>query len=272
MKKICLLAVLWAAALPWAIAQDIKIKGSDTMLPLVESMIEMFNGESGQQISAEGGGSSTGFTALKSKSIDMAMASRPIRDKERDEFKSQGRTVKETILAYDALSIVTHPSNPVKKLTKEQLKKIFTGEIKNWSELGGNNLPIKLIIRDTKSGTYAFMKSHVMDGKDYDPNAIMEESNSGIIQAVSQNQGSIGYVGLAYVEYIVSTVAVSFDGKTYYQPTFKTAMEKKYPILRALYLYYDSAMEAKVAVFKNFALSSTGQKVATHKGYIPAVF
>ena len=272
MKRLLLTLAACLSVFCIAQAQEVKIKGSDTMLPLIQSMIEMYATESAQSVIVRGGGSSTGFRDLKTQTCDIAMASRSMQDMEKQGFKKAGKPIKETVLAYDALSIVVHPSNPIKRLTKSQLARLFSGQVKNWKELGGKDIPVQLVIRDKNSGTHEFIRSFVMGGQPYAPNAQVEESNSGIIQSVSQNKGAIGYVGLAYVEYIVSTVAVSFDGKTYHQPTFKTAMEKKYPILRALYLYYDASSEHKVKAFRDFALSPRGQRIATHEGYIPAVF
>ncbi len=248
--------------------QDIQIKGSDTMLPLVEGLIELYANESNKKITVQGGGSGTGVSALQSGNVNIAMSSRPLKDSEKGLLIG----LKHKEIAYDALSVIVNPTNSVNRLTKQQVSDIFTGKVRNWQAFGGPDLPITVYTRDSKSGTYDFMKTFVMEGGEYVGYAKELASNSGIVQAVTSEKGAIGYVGMAYVEDIVQTVAISVDGKNYIAPTFRSALEKKYPIIRALYLYYLPASEKDVKGFLDFILSPIGQKLASYKGYIPAAF
>jgi phosphate transport system substrate-binding protein len=251
---------------------QIKIKGSDTMLPLVQEMAEIFMTKyNGQSVAVTGGGSGTGITALKGGTTDIAMSSRAIKMGEKIAFEETKKGLKETVIGFDALSIIVNPTNKVSQLTREQLEGIFTGKIMNWKEVGGEDLKIVPYTRESSSGTYEFMKEYVLDRKEFTNTAISTPATAGIVQSVSQTKGAIGYVGLAYLEEVVKAIAVSFDGKTFVAPTFKNAVDKKYPILRELYFYYTKNSEDTVKSFVNFTLSDIGQKALAHKGYIPAI-
>jgi len=251
---------------------QIKVKGSDTMLPLVQELAEIFtNKQGGTPVAVTGGGSGTGINALKSGSTDIAMSSRAMKMGEKIYFEEAKKGIKEIVIGFDALSIIVHPSNKVSNLTRQQLEGIFTGKITNWKEVGGEDLKIVPYTRESSSGTYEFMKEYVLDGKEFTNTAISSPATAGIVQSVSQTKGAIGYIGLAYLEDIVKPIAVSFDGSNFVMPTFKNAVDKKYPILRELYFFYTKNDESKVKSFTAFVMSDIGQKALAHKGYIPAV-
>ncbi len=243
---------------------QVYIKGSDTMYPLVSALAEMYQeSQQDETLRVEGGGSSSGITTLQKGGASVAMSSRPLTARERGELS------KYTLLpvAYDALSVIVHPSNAVQQLNKEQLKGIFTGKITNWKDLGGKDLSIVLCTRLSSSGTYAFMIEHVLDGQAFALDAVGKASNAGIVQSVSENPAAIGYVGLAYVEEVVRPLAISFGG-TYVRPTFKNALDGKYPISRELFLLYQKD-DSSARRFAEFILKPLGQELVTHKGYIP---
>ncbi len=238
------------------------------MLPFVQELAEIYKGSSSYQVSVTGGGTVGGIDGLISGSTQIAMCSRDLRSSE----KSNLGTLKKTVIAYDALSIILHPSNGVEKLTRQQLEEIFSGEIRNWKEVGGKDQSIKIFTRDTQSGTYGFMKDIIMNGKNMSKNAQTSTSNAGIVQGVSSFSGAIGYVGLAHVEEVVKTAAISFDGRNFVKPTFKNALEKSYPMVRPLYFFYNASDAHSLKKFTDFTLSDAGQKIASYKGYIPVVF
>ena len=184
-------------------------------------------------------------------------------------LQDAGRAFKEVIIANDALSVIVNPSNKVGKLTREQLEGIFTGKIKNWKEVGGDDLQIIVYSRETSSGTYEFFKEHVMNRKNYASSVLNMPATGAIIQSVSQTKGAIGYVGLAYVTKEVKDVAVSYDqGKTYVNSSVEAAKNKTYPIVRPLYFYYPTSKEASVKNFIDFVLSAEGQEIVNKVGYI----
>jgi phosphate transport system substrate-binding protein len=268
MKRTVLTVVIAAIALFGAHAQ--KIKGSDTLLPLSQKEAESFmKSNPSQTLIVTGGGSGVGLSALIEGTTDLAQSSRKIKFDEKQKLQESGKTVKEVIVAYDALAIVVHPSNKVKNLTREQLEGIFTGKIKNWKELGGEDMKIIPYSRETSSGTYEFFKESVLKNKNY-LNGIMSMPATGaIIQSVSQTKGAIGYVGLAYLNKNVNAIHVSYDqGKKYIEPSVANAKNKTYPIVRALFYYYVTQSEKKVKPFLDFVLSDAGQKIVTETGYI----
>ena len=183
--------------------------------------------------------------------------------------KKLGEDLTEAIIAYDALAVVVHPSNPVNQLTREQLEGIFRGKITNWKEVGGEDRKIVVYSRETSSGTYEFFKESVLKNKNYMAGSLSMPATGAIIQSVSQTKGAIGYVGLAYVSRRIKTLAVSYDGKHFAQPTLENAIDKSYPIVRPLYYYYNAQDSAKVAPLMRFILSEEGQEIIKKSGYVP---
>ncbi len=270
MKKITLfiLAIGFSISLT---AQKIVIKGSDTVLPLSQKEAENYMKQNkGAGVTVIGGGSGVGIAALMDGTTDIAMSSRKLKMDERLKLQDAGTAFKEVIIANDALSVIVHPQNKVSQLTREQLEAIFTGKIKNWKELGGEDLTIVVYSRESSSGTYEFFKEHVMARKNYAPTVLNMPATGAIIQSVSQTKGAIGYVGLAYVNKEVKDIAVSYDkGKNYYKGSIVTAKNKTYPIVRPLYYYYPVSREANVKSFINYILAAEGQKIVEQVGYIP---
>ncbi len=251
-------------------AQKLVIKGSDTVLPLSQKEAEVYmKTNKSASISVVGGGSGVGLAALIEGNTDIAMSSRPIKMDERLKLQDAGRSYKEVTIAFDALAVVVSPNNKVSQLTREQLEGIYTGKITNWKEVGGDDLKIVVYARETSSGTYEFFKEHVMSRKNYASSVLNMPATGAIIQSVSQTKGAIGYVGLAYLEKDVKTIAISYDkGKTFVKPSVETAKNKTYPVVRPLFFYYPSKAEKLVKPFIDYVLSPTGQKIVGDVGYI----
>ena len=186
MKKFIIAAALLLAGFATASAQ--KIKGSDTVLPLSQKEAEEYmKVNPSATVTVTGGGSGVGISALMEGTTDIAQASRRMKFDEKQKIQKEGDKVKETVVAYDALAIVVHPSNPVTNLTREQLEGIFTGRITNWKEVGGADMKIVPYSRETSSGTYEFFKESVLRNRNY-MNGIMSMPAPGaIIQALRQN-------------------------------------------------------------------------------------
>lgn len=145
-------------------------------------------------------GSGTGITNLVNGFVDAAQSSREIKDVELESAKNNNVNVTEWVVAYDALAIIVHKDNPIKNLTVEDLKNIYTGTYTNWSEVGGDNHPIVLYGRDSASGSYDYFKEAVLDGESYSIKMQQFSSNSLIVAEVENNLGGIGYVGVGYAE------------------------------------------------------------------------
>ena len=247
-----------------------RIKGSDTVLPVAQQTAERFmNQHPDTRVTVTGGGTGVGISALLDNTTDIAMASRPIKFSEKMKIKSAGEDVAEIVVAYDALAVVAHPSNPVKQLTRQQLEDIFLGKITNWKQVGGDDRKIVVYSRETSSGTYEFFKESVLKNKNYMASSLSMPATGAIIQSVSQTKGAIGYVGLAYVSPRVKTLSVSYDGKHYAAPTVENATNKTYPIVRPLYYYYNVKKKAEIDPLIQYILSPDGQDIIKKSGYIP---
>jgi len=270
MKKITIILIA-LVAFSQVNAQKLKIKGSDTVLPLTQQEAEQYmKKNSGSSIMVTGGGSGVGIAALLNGTTDIAQSSRKLKLDEKMKLSDAGKAFKETIIAYDALAVIVNPSNKVTQLTREQLESIYTGKIKNWKEVGGADVKIVVYSRETSSGTYEFFKEHVLKGKNFAPSALLMPATGAIVQSISQTSGAIGYVGIAYLEKSVKALKVSFDkGKVFVAPSVETAKNKSYPITRPLYYYYLTSIEKNVSPFVKFVLSPTGQDLVLKTGYVP---
>lgn len=272
MKKIILAFLIAGAAVGCTTRESNKtlsIKGSDTVLPLSQEAIEAYQKENeSAAISVTGGGSGVGIAALLNGTTDIAQSSRKIKFDEKRKLEESGKEVVEVILAYDALSVVVHPENPVSGLSREQMEGIFTGKIKNWKEVGGEDLAIIPYSRETSSGTYEFFKENVLENKNYMNGILSMPATGGIIQSISQTKGAIGYVGFAYVNESVKSLEVSYDGgQTFIKPTVENVKNESYPIVRPLYFYHTDLPEEGRA-FIDFILSEEGQQIVSESGYI----
>ena len=251
-------------------SSTIFLKGSDTVLPVGQKTSEdyMIN-KPEASVTVVGGGSGTGITALLDGTADIAMASREIKGEEKLKFNEKNIALEVKTVAVDALAVVVHPDNKIDQLTREQLESIFTGEVANWKELGGDDEPIVVYSRETSSGTYEFFKKHVMSKKNYASSVLNMPATGAIVQSVSQTKGAIGYIGLAYMTDGVKALSVSYDGETYIEPSMETAKDQSYPITRPLYYIINKEKMDHVKDYVEFCLSATGQKIVEEVGYIP---
>jgi phosphate transport system substrate-binding protein len=268
MKQFIFSTIILVSCLTAVRAQ--KIKGSDTVLPLSQKEAEMYmKAFPSETVTVTGGGSGVGISALIEGTTDIAQSSRKIKFDEKQKIQEGGKTVKEIIIAYDALAIVVNPGNKVKDLTREQLEGIFTGKITNWKEVGGEDLKIIPYSRETSSGTYEFFKESVLKNKNYKNGILSMPATGAIVQSVSQTKGAIGYIGLAYLNRDVKAISVSYDkGNTFTAPSVTNAKSGAYPIVRPLYLYYVTQSEKSVRPFVDYLLSTAGQKIVNEIGFI----
>jgi len=218
-------------------------------------------------------GSSTGFTALKTATADLAASSRPIKDSERadlahlGDFKSAGS---EQVIAIDGLAIILHPQNPLSELDTEQLARIFSGEAKTWEELGGTGGTIHLYARDDQSGTYDTFKELVLSrrGKTLSSAAKRFESSEQLSDAVALDPQGIGFIGLPYVRQ-AKAVAIADGQSQAMLPLNSLIATEDYPLSRRLFFYLppngkNPWADALVA----FAQSSKGQAIVAANGFI----
>jgi phosphate transport system substrate-binding protein len=268
MKKAMLTSLILFGVL--FIVQAQRIKGSDTMLPLSQKAAEEFMKiYPAAAVTVTGGGSGVGMAALLEGTTELAQLSREMKFDEKSKLKAKGITAKKVTAAYDALAVIVHPSNGVTRLTREQLEGIFTGKIKNWKDVGGDDRLVIPYARETSSGTYEFFKESVLRNKNYIAGIMSMPATGAIIQSVSQTKGAIGYVGLAYLNKDVKAIHVSYDGgQTFVEPSVANAKNETYPVVRPLFYYYNAAAEGKVKAFVDFIVSDRGQQVVSSIGFI----
>lgn len=252
---------------------SITVTGSDTMVHLATAWAEAFMKQHPKaSIAVNGGGSGVGIAALIDGTTDIATASRDMKSDEKDKAAAKGVTPVEHIVARDGIAVVVHPSNPINELTLEQLKKIFTGAVTNWKAVGGPDQPIGVLSRESSSGTYEFFREHVLNKEDYSAKARLMPATSAIIEAVKQEKGAIGYVGLGYVAEAgtaVKVVKVKTDANApAVAPSEETVKSGEYGIARALYVFTNGQPQGVVKAFIDFCLSEEGQKIVKEQGYV----
>lgn len=246
-------------------AEDLTIQGSSTVLPIAQRAAEVYMDQNSDvNISVRGGGSGNGIAALIDGATDIADASRFIKDSEVKAAVGNGIYPVPHRVAMDGIAVVVHPSNSINGLSLEQIKKIYTGEITNWSELGGSNKKIVVMSRDSSSGTFEVFEELVLDGEKVVASALLQASNGAVTGVVADTEGAIGYVGLGYLSN--SLKAIKVNGVT---PNNSTVASGKFPIARPLFMFTDSWPEGLAADFINFILSVEGQKIAEEQGYVP---
>jgi phosphate transport system substrate-binding protein len=248
-----------------ALAGNISINGSTTVLPIAQKAAEAFMKEHPDvAISISGGGSGNGIKALIDKTTDIANSSRAIQPKEIDQAKEKGANPVEFIVAFDCIVPIVHPTNPLKNITLDQLKGLYKGDIKNWKEIGGEDKPVVIISRDTSSGTYEVWEEKVMKKERVFPGALLQASNGAVVQAVSNNPNAIGYIGVGYGDKSVKLLSVnSIVGSK------QTTLDKTFPISRPLYMYTPVPAAGDVKNFLDFVMSDKGQKLVEAEGFIP---
>jgi phosphate transport system substrate-binding protein len=267
-KKAALGLVLMCLTAGWSLATDsIVIKGSTTVLPVAQGTLEAFmKANPGVQMSLSGGGSGEGVKALIDKTTDIATSSREIKDKEVELAKTKGVNPVAHVVAFDAIIPVVHPKNKVSNLSIDQLSQIYQGKITNWKELGGEDLKIVVISRDSSSGTFESWDHFVMKKAKVTPRAQMLASNGALVTAVAKNKYAIAYLGIGYVNKSVKPLQV--NGIT---ASVQTAMSKEYPFSRELYMYTNGEPQGATAKYLAFVKSAEGQKIVAKEGFVPLV-
>ncbi len=248
-----------------AFAENIVIKGSTTVLPIAQVTLEAYmKANPGAKISLSGGGSGEGIKALIDGSTDIANSSREIKRAEVELAKSKGVEPKEIAVAIDAIVPIVNPKNRVKDLTIDQLSQIYQGKITNWKEVGGDDLQIVVISRDSSSGTFEAWAEMVLNKAKVTPKAQLQASNGAIVQAISKNRYAIGYIGIGYINKTVKPLTVNGVAAS-----AKTALSKEFPVSRFLYMYTNGEPKGETAKFIRFVLSPAGQKLVAKEGFVP---
>ncbi len=253
-------------------AGTITAKGSDTLVILAQKWAEVYMGKNPDtKIQVTGGGTGTGFAALQNKTTDLCNASRKIKAKEItacvEAFEARPTEYK---VALDGLSVYVHESNKLAALSLEELEGIFTGKIKNWKEVGGEDAPIVVYSRENSSGTYEFFKEHVLKGQDFAAGAQTMPGTAAVLQGIAKDKNAIGYGGAAYGAGARHIKVSATKGGEAVEPTEENVVNGSYPIWRYLYIYVNPKVDkGEIAAYLKWIRSSEGQKLVKDVGYYP---
>jgi phosphate transport system substrate-binding protein len=260
---------------------EIRVKGSDTMIQLATAWAEAYRKvKPSVFVSTSGGGSGTGLAALQNDNTDICSASREMKPEEREKVKSAtGQDTKETVVAYDALAVYVHPSNPIKEISVEELAEIWAdgGTITQWEQVNPTfRGKIVLFGRQNSSGTYDYFREHVCgktaDRKQREFRGGISEMNGSaeVIENVARTPNGLGYSGMGYKTPAVNWLKISNrKGEPGVEPGVDAARSGRYPIARKLYLYTAGEPQGEVKAFIDWVLSPAGQKLVEKEGFVP---
>jgi phosphate transport system substrate-binding protein len=266
-------AVLAAGALmPRAYAAEknpnvIVMDGSTTVGPLAKAFATYYMSKHpGVNVTVSESGSGNGAKSLVNNACDIANMSRFMKDTEFKDALANGVMPVATVVALDGVAIIVHPSNPVKNLTLDQVRDIYSGKVTNWKDVGGPDLQIVMSGRETSSGTYEVFGEKVMRGEKIAASAETVGSNGAMHQKVQSTQAGIGYVGLGFVDETVKAVTVNGI-----ECTRATIVSGRYPIARPLFMFTNGypEMGSNIYSFLNLYLTRDGQAIVQQVGYIP---
>ena len=262
-----ILTLVLATQLTAAEKQTLQIEGSTTVGPIADAFAEAFkNKYPNLDITVKKTGSGDGAAALLDGRCDIAIMSRFMKEKEYKKAVENGVFPVPHVVAMDGVCVVVHPSNPVSELTTEQVRDIYLGKITNWRQVGGPDLDIVAISRDTSSGTFETFNQLVMKKKQMASGVEYVNSNPQAHARVKTTNGAIGYVGIGFLDSKVKTVKL--DG---IMPSRETISSGAFPVTRPLFLFTNGYPElgSMTHKFCTFYLTETGQEIIEAKGFVP---
>ncbi len=243
-----------------ALAGQISFAGSTTLQPLAHKIGEAFTRENPNvMLDIAAGGSVVGIEAIHDGTVDIGMASRSLKPEE-------AAGLKQHQVAADVIAMVVHESNPVEDIALEDLRDVYLGRITNWSELGGDDEPILVVIRGKNSGTRGAFDKIVLDGGEPTaPNLETAVAASDVAAIVAENSHAMGYLGFGHFEMDIRVITV--DGV---MPSEKTANDGSYPVVRPLLFLTGPLTQPLAHRFIDFALGEQGQTIVVDAGWVPA--
>ncbi len=266
----------------------IQNKGSDTLVNVAQAWAEEYqNVDSNVAIAVSGGGSGTGIAAMINGTVDIANASRSMKEKEVKTAKSMGQNPIEHVVGYDALAVFVHGDNPNGTLSIEQMAQIFGrgGKSTAWSDVGAKvpgcgSDEIVVVSRQNNSGTYAYFRKAVLGAAakkgviskgSFRMGTLDMHGSKDVVDLVEKTPCAIGYSGLAYATDHVKMACISQEtGGSCVSPSVKTASDRSYPIARPLFMYTNGEPQGEIKKYMDWILSDVGQCILVKKGYAPA--
>jgi len=256
----------------------IQNKGSDTLVNVAQAWAEEYRKVDPEvAVAVTGGGSGTGIAAMINGTVDIANASRKMKDKEMKHAKDNGQNPIEHIVGFDALAVFVHMDNPMDEVDIKALAEIYGegGATENWADLGievpgCKGQEMVLVSRQNNSGTYAYFRKAVLGkARDYKLGTRDMHGSKDVVDLVEKTPCAIGYSGLAYATDHIKMPCVSKDGGACVVPTVATASDGSYPIARPLMMYTNGEPEGEVKAYLDWILSDVGQCIIFDKGYAP---
>lgn len=244
---------------------SIKVTGSTTVLPIAQKAADAYMGNHpNADIQVTGGGSSVGVQAAGEKTADIGMSSRDVKA---DELKKYPDLVI-TPIGKDGVAVIVNPANSVTSLSPAQVKGIYNGTYTNWNQVGGPDMTIVVVGRDSASGTREFFTSSIMSGENYVPTMLEKNSNGAVKQTITQTPGAIGYVGLGFIDNMVKAARINTNG-TAIEPTVDNVLGGTYPLSRSLYLLTSGQPTGLAKEYIDYILSPDGQSLLAEEGFVP---
>jgi phosphate transport system substrate-binding protein len=252
-----------------AAAQTLTVKGSDTMVTLVQRWARTFRERNPDvRIQVTGGGSGTGLAALVEGSTDLAMSSRPLAPAEVERLTTKtGQAPAVIPVARDGVTFFVHPSNPVAAMTREQLASVLLGDTARWSQLGGPDRRIILYTRETTSGTSEYVRATLLSRQDFAPLSQPLPGTGAVVNAVSREPFALGFGGAAFAKG-VRPLAVMVDGQPV-APTPEAVRSGRYPFTRAVTFVFARRPSGAAQRFVEWVLGPEGQALAAAAGFFP---
>ena len=256
----------------------IQNKGSDTLVNVAQAWAETYPEVNPEvAVAVSGGGSGTGIAAMINGTVDIANASRSMKDSEIKQAEKNGQTPVEHVVGYDALAVFIHKDNPITSMSLSQLKDIYGRgqKVTNWSEMGitvpGCKDEIVVVSRQNNSGTYAYFQETVLGkGGKYRQGTLDMHGSKDVADLVEKTPCAIGYSGLAYATDHLKMVCIETkDDEACVAPSVETASDRSYPIARPLFMYTDGEPKGAIKEYMDWILSDAGQCILLKKGYAP---
>jgi len=250
--------------------EKITVKGSDTMVILAQKWAELYmKNNPSSTIQVTGGGSGVGITALINGTTDICNSSRPMKQAEIEKLRDRYNTLGVQIpCAKDGITIFLNEANKVQELTLKQLSDIYSGRIKNWKDVGGNDAEIRVYGRENSSGTYVFFHDEVVKA-DYAANVQTLPGTAAVVNAVKKDVNGIGYGGAAYAVGVKHAKIMKDANSPAFLPTAESIGKGEYPMTRYLYIYLRNRPTGGTKKYIDWILSAEGQAVVTEVGYFP---
>jgi len=240
--------------------QTLSVSGSTTVLPIAEACGEAYMvAHKDADIQVSGGGSSAGVQAVGEGTADIGMASRDLKSSESETYPG----LEQHVVAKDGIAVIVYKTNPVSGLSTEQVKAIYKGEITNWKDVGGDEMEIVLVGRDSASGTREFFYEKVMGKEDFAATQLEKNSNGAVKQTVEQTPGAIGYVSMGYLDNTIKGL------KMYnIEANVANVLNGSYPVARSLNMFTNGPATGLAKEYLDFILSADGQAIVTEEGYV----